>query len=136
MAEDARLKLELRLVPTDGQPPNAALFDDLIRLIRQGIVTAPIGVPQVNTSGEFHTPPDNSQNNLEAKVKHRIEQASADSRVAFEKRKELASQPDREAKLAAEALEAAQRVVSAVQRAMIRGIAVQLPDENQHSDGS
>jgi hypothetical protein len=133
MAEDAKLKLELQLVPTEGEP-NAALFDDLIRLIRQGIVTAPKDVTQVNISGEFHTPLDNSQNDLEAKIKHRIEQASADSRAEVEKRAAIAAQPDGEVKLAAEALEAAQGVVSAVQRAIIRGVAVQVPDVNPKSD--
>jgi hypothetical protein len=136
MAEDARVKLELRFVPTDGQPPNAPLFDDLIRLIRQGIVTVPIGVPQVNVSGEYLPPTDKSQAKLETGIKHRIEQTSADSWMVFEKRKEIAAQPDGEAKLAAESLEAAQQVVSAVQRAIIRGIVVQIPEDNQHSNDS
>jgi hypothetical protein len=135
MAEDARLKLELRLVPAEGEP-NAALFDDLIRLIKQGIITAPKGVTQVNSSGEFHTPTNNSMNDLEAKIKHRIEQASADSRSIVEKRAELVAQPDGEAKLAAESLEAAQGVISAVQRAIIRGVAVHIVDENHHSNGN
>jgi hypothetical protein len=134
MVEDAKLKLELRLVPIAGEP-NAAVFDDLIRLIQQGIVTAPKDVPQVHTTGEFQLPTDNSQNDLEAKIKHSIEQASADSRAAVEKRVELAAQPDGEAKLAAESLEAAQGVVAAVQRAIIRGVVVQVPDDNQRLNG-
>jgi hypothetical protein len=131
MVEDAKLKLELRLIPAEGKP-NPALFDDLIRLIQQGIVTAPKDVPQVNTSVEFHPPTDNSQNDLEAKIKHRIEQASADSRAAFEKRAEIALRPDAEAKLATECLETAQQVVAAVQRAIIRGVTVRVA-ESEHN---
>lgn len=129
MSEDAKLKLDLRLVPAEGQP-DAALLDDLVRLIRQGIITAPPGVTLPITGGEFSKPSgdDNSQNDLEAKVKHDVEQASNASQGAVEKRAEIAAQPDGDAKLSAEALEAAQAVVAAVQRAMIRGIAVAVPE--------
>src|ERR1700722_4850685 len=125
MTEDAKLKLELRVIPTTGEP-DAAVFDDLIRLIQQGILTAPKGVTQVSNSGEFIPPADKSQSKLETVIRHRIEQTSAESRTAFEKRKEIETRPESEAKMVTESLEAAQGVVSAVQRAMIRGIAVQV----------
>jgi hypothetical protein len=122
MAADARLKLELRLIPTEGEP-NAALFDDLIRIIQRGIVTAPKDVPHVIASEEFQLPTGKSQNHLEANIKHRIEQASADSRKAVEK------QQDDEAKRADESLEVARQGVAAVQRAIIRGVVVQVFDD-------
>jgi hypothetical protein len=125
MAEDARLNLKLRLVPSRGEP-DAALFDDLVRLIKEGILIAPKDVPQVNATGDFHLPNDQSQAKLETGIRHRIDQASAASQSLVEKRKEVLAQPDGEAKLATESLEAAQGVVSAVQRAIIRGIVVQV----------
>jgi hypothetical protein len=128
MAEDAKLKLELRLVPTEGEP-NAALFDDLIRLIQQGILTAPQGITQIETSGEFLPPTDKSLGKLETGIKSRIDQNCTASQSLVEKRKEIAGQLDGEAKLATESLEAAQVVVSAVRRAIIRGIAVQVSDD-------
>ncbi len=134
MSDDAKLKLDLRLVPAEGEP-DAALLDDLIRLIRQGIVTAPKDVPQANTAGEFHPPADNSQNALETKIKHRIEQASKASEAEVAKRAEVAKQPDGEAKLAAESLEAARGVVAAVQRAIIRGVAVHVPNPEPNPAG-
>jgi hypothetical protein len=130
MTEDAKLKLDVKLVPAEGEP-DPALFDDLVRLIKQGIATAPKDVPQVITAGEFHTPPDNSQNALETKIKHRIEQASKTSEADVTKRAETAKQPDGEQKLAEESLAAAQNVVAAVQRALIRGIAIRIPEMDQ-----
>ncbi len=128
MSEDATRKLDIRLVPAEGEP-DAALLDDLVRLIKQGIVTAPKQAPQVITTGEFTAPADNSQNALETKIKHRIEQASVASEADVAKRAEMAKQPDGEAKLAEEALAAAQGVVAAVQRAIIRGVAVRVPED-------
>jgi hypothetical protein len=127
MPEDVKQKLDIRLVPAEGEP-DATLLDDLVQLIKQGIVTAPEQAPQVNTTGEFVVPPDHSQNALESKIKHRIEQASEASKVDVAKRAEIAKQPDGEQKLAEEALAAAQNVVAAVQRAIIRGIAIQVPE--------
>ncbi|HVL12720.1 MAG TPA: hypothetical protein VM529_09150 [Gemmata sp.] len=127
MAEDAKLKLDVRLVPAEGEP-DPALFDDLVRLIKQGIATAPKDVPQVTTAGEFHTPPDNSQNAIETRTKHRIEQASKASEADVTKRAETAKLPDGEQKLAEESLAAAQNVVAAVQRALIRGITIRIPE--------
>jgi hypothetical protein len=125
--EDAKQKLDIRLVPAEGEP-DAVLLDDLVRLIKQGIVTAPKDVPQVSAAGEFVAPTDNSQNALETRIKHRIEQASNASEADVAKRAEVAKQPDGEQKLAEESLVAAQNVVAAVQRAIIRGIAVNVPD--------
>ena len=127
MAEDAKLKLDVRLVPAEGEP-DPALLDDLVRLIKQGIATAPKDVPQVTTAGEFHTPPDNSQNAIETRIKHRIEQASKASEADVTKRAETAKLPDGEHKLAEESLAAAQNAVAAVQRAIIRGITIRVPE--------
>ncbi len=127
MPEDAKLQLDVRLVPAEGEP-DPALLDDLVRLIKQGIVTAPPQAPQVSTNGEFHAPPDNSQNALQAKVIKRIDEASKASEADVAKRAETAKQPDGEQKLADKSLAAAQNVVAAVQRAIIRGIAVRVPD--------
>ncbi|QJW94290.1 hypothetical protein [Frigoriglobus tundricola] len=127
MSEDAKQKLDLRLVPAEGEP-DIALLDDLVRLIKQGVVTAPKQAPQVNTTGEFAAAPDHSQNALETRIKHRIEQASNASEADVAKRAEIAKQPDGDARLAEEALAAAQNVVAAVQRAILRGIAVRVPD--------
>ncbi len=127
MSEDAKQKLGIRLVPAEGEP-DAALLDDLVRLIKQGVVTAPKQAPQVSTAGEFVAPPDNSQNALETRIKHRIEQASNASEADVAKRAAIAQPPDGEQKLAEEALAASQNVVAAVQRAIIRGVTIRVPD--------
>jgi hypothetical protein len=128
MTEDAKHKLELRLVPAEGAP-DAALFDDLVRLIKQGVATAPKQAPQVTTTGSFIAPPDNSQNALEAKICSRIDEASKASETAVAKRAEVAKQPDGDSQLANESLAAAQDVVAAVQRLLLRGIRVQVPED-------
>jgi hypothetical protein len=127
MAEDAKLKLEVRLAPAEGEP-DAALFDDLVRLIRQGAATVSPQAPPVSAAGEFVAPQDKSQAELEAKVCNRIEQASAASRADVEKRAAVAQQPDGEAKLAEQAVEAAANVVAAVHRLLHHGVAVRVPD--------
>ena len=128
MPEDAKQRLDIRLVPAEGEP-DAALLDDLVRLIKQGVLTAPKQAPQVSTAGEFTAPPGNSQNALETKIKHRIEQTSNASEAEVAKRAETAKLPDGEAKLAEESLAAAQGVVAAVQRAILRGITVRVPGD-------
>jgi hypothetical protein len=128
MPEDAKQKLDIRLVPAEGEP-DAALLDDLVRLIKQGVVTAPKDVPQVSTAGKFVAPADKSQIALETRIKHRIEQASQTSEADVKKRAEIAAQPDGEQKLAEQSLAAAQNVVAAVQRAIIRGVALHVPEE-------
>lgn len=130
MAEDATRQLELRLVPAEGAP-DAALFDDLVRLIQQGVATAPKQAPQVATTGSFIAPADKSQNALEAKVCSRIDEASKASEAAVAKRAEVAQRPDGDTQLADEALAAAQDVVAAVQRMLLRGIAVRVPEETK-----
>lgn len=127
MSEPAKLQLDVRLVPAEGKP-DAALLDDLVRLIQQGVATAPKDWQRIDSTGTFEPPPDNSQNDLEAKVRHDIEQASLASQSVIENRAETAKQPDGEVKLAEEALEAARQVVAAVQRAMIRGVGLRLPE--------
>ena len=127
MPEDATRKLDVRLVPAEGAP-DVALLDDLVRLIKQGVLTAPKQAPQVNTTGEFIVPPDNSRSVLQNKIMAHVDQASEASKADVAKRAEVARQPDGEAKLAEEALAAAQGVVAAVQRAIIRGITVRVPD--------
>lgn len=128
MPEDAKQRLDIRLVPAEGAP-NAALFDDLARLIKQGVLTAPKQAPQVSTAGEFTAPLDNSQNALEAKIKNRIAQASAASMADVAKRAETAKLSDGEAQIVEETLAAAQGVVAAVQRAILRGITVRVPED-------
>lgn len=138
MTEDVKFKLEARLVAGEIKPDavffdeherlDAALFDDLVRLIKQGVATVSPQAPPVSAAGEFVEPQDKSQNELEAKVHSRIEQASAASQADVAKRAEVARQPDGEAKLAEEAIEAAAGVVAAVQRLMHHGVAVRVPD--------
>lgn len=131
MAELANLKLQLRLTPVEGEP-DAALLDDLIRLVKQAVATPPAPVTET-PAGEFHPANDEEQKalaGLESKIKHRIEQASAESRQQVEQRAELVQQPDGEQKARDAALVAAQQVVSAVHRAMLRGVIVTTPDSS------
>ena len=128
MAELASLKLELRLVPVSGEP-DAALLDDLIRLVKQANATPPVE-PTVSPPGEFHRPTDDERKTLtglESKIKHRIEQSSAESRQQVEQRAALVQQPDGEQMAREAALLAAQQVVSAVHRAVLRGVVVNTP---------
>lgn len=130
MADEPRLKLELRVGPADS-PPDVAVLDDLVRLIRQGVTTAPKAAPQVADGPGFRQPTPDEQRDLRdltSKVEHRIEQASAASVAAVARRAEVAAQPDGAAKLADESLKAAERVVSAVGRAVLRGVAVRVAD--------
>ncbi|MDY3553979.1 hypothetical protein R5W24_003093 [Gemmata sp. JC717] len=115
-------------MPAEGAP-DPVVLDDLVKLIRQGVATAPKQAPQMSTAGEFIAPSDGSQNSLETQVRHRIEQASNASVADVAKRAETAKQPDGEAQLADEALAAAQEVVAAVQRMLLRGIVVQVPED-------
>lgn len=122
-------KLTMRLVPSEGDP-DAQVFDDLIRLVRQAVVTAPpqVGVP--TATGEFRKAEHSEQSavvEFDSKVKHRIEQASAASRPLVEARADKVAHPESESQLAEEALEAASSVITAVQRAMIRGLRVSVP---------
>ncbi len=129
MAELASLKLQLRLSPAEGEP-NAALLDDLIRLVKQAVATPPVPVTETPVA-EFHHPTDDEQNTLaglESKIKHRIEQASAESRQQVEQRAALIQQPDGDQKARDAALMAAQQVVGAVHRAMLRGVIVSTPE--------
>lgn len=129
MAELASLKLSLRLTPAEGEP-DAALLDDLIRLVKQAVATPPVPVTDP-PAGEVHPPTGEAQKalaSLESKIKHRIEQASAESRRQVEQRAALVQQPDGEQKARDMALAAAQQVVSAVHRAMLRGVIVSTPE--------
>ena len=129
MADDPDRMLEYRVVPADA-PPDHQVIDDLIRLVRQGITTASDQYPQVPDGSGLRKPCPDEQRDLtpvEAKIKHRIEQASQDSQAAVAERVKLAAQPDADQKLADEARKAAELVVSAVQRALLRGVRVQVP---------
>jgi hypothetical protein len=126
---DAKLKLSLRLAPADDRPADPVVIDDIIRLIKQAVATVPKDSPAVTAPADgFHPPTGEELRELDTKTQHRIEQASAASRAAVEQRAETAAQPDGDQKLAAEALAAAERVVSAVQRAVLRNVAVRVPD--------
>ena len=126
MPEDAKQKLDVRLVPAEGEP-DAALLDDLVRLVKQGALTAPPQAERASTAGTFIAPPERTA--LENKIISSIDQASRASEADVAKRAEVAKQPDGEAKLAEEALAAAQGVVAAVQRAVIRGVTVRVPED-------
>lgn len=129
MAELASLKLRFRLTPSEGEP-DAALLDDLIRLVKQAVATPPTAVIE-SVSGDFHPPTDDVRKalaGLDSQIKHRIEQASAESRQLVEQRAALVQQPDGEQKARDGALAAAQQVVSAVHRAMLRGVIVSTPE--------
>jgi hypothetical protein len=129
MAELASQKLQMRLTPAEGEP-DAALLDDVIRLVKQAVATPPATVSAAAT-GEFYPPTDEERKSLtglESKIKHRIEQASAESRALVTQRAELLQQPDGEQKAREAALIAAQQVVSAVHRAMLRGVVVNTPE--------
>ena len=129
MADRASLKLQFRLTPVEGEP-DAALLDDLIRLVKQAVATPPVTGIEA-PAGEFHPPTDEERKTLtglESKIKHRIEQASAASRQQVEQRAELIQQADGEQKAREAALIAAQQVVGAVHRAMLRGMIVTTPE--------
>src|SRR5262249_43264968 len=122
MANEPEIELRLRLIPAEG-PADPQVIDDLIRLIQQGVVTAPTQAPQITGDANLREPTDDEKrdlSNIVVQVKHRIEQASKDSQEAVAKRNELAKQPDGEAKLREEALLAAEQVVAAVQRAILQ----------------
>lgn len=130
MPEVAELQLDLRLVPADA-PPNPQVLDDIVRLIQQAIATLPKDAPQLVVERPLDSPAAAERtetNAAEAKIKHRIEQASRESQALVEKRAETAALPDGEQKLAEESLKAAQNVVSAIQRAILRGVAVSVPE--------
>ncbi|HET6573980.1 MAG TPA: hypothetical protein VFG68_10290 [Fimbriiglobus sp.] len=129
MTHDPDRKLELRLVPADS-PADPLVLDDLIRLIRQGLATASKEMPRVGDGPGFRPPTADERNttaDLEAKIKHRIEQ-DPDSHGSIAKRAELTSQPDHEQKLADEMRVAAEYVAAAVQSALLRGAEVRVPD--------
>ncbi len=129
MTHEPERRLDLRLVPADA-PADSQVLDDIIRLIQQGIVTAPASAPQISVGSEFRQPTPDEQNlvsEVVAPIKHRIEQASQDSQAAVEKRAALAATPGSEQQLADEARRAAEYVVAAVQRAILRGVKVQVP---------
>lgn len=127
MPTTASQKFEIRLAPKEGEP-DALVFDDVILLIQQAVVTASPQVEVPTVYGEF-VKPDATEliALLDSKIKHRIEQASTESRKLAEARAAKSSQPDSESQLAQESLDAASNVISAVQRAMIRGIHVSIP---------
>jgi hypothetical protein len=126
MSHDSAVGLLLQLTPAEGEP-DAQLLDDLILLVKQAVATFPkqADPPAVRPATDEERP---SLIGLESKIKHHIEQASAASRTLVKQRAALAQQPDADAKLAEEARQKAQQVVAAVQRAMMRGVHVRIPD--------
>jgi hypothetical protein len=128
MADEAKLKLGMRLSPANGVP-DPVILDDIIRLVRQGILTAPKQAPQIADPLEFR-PPDEGEEEvraLESRIRSRIQKASVESQAAVEKRTALAATPGSEQQLADEARRAAEYVVAAVQGAILRGVKVQVP---------
>lgn len=131
MTEPATMKLELRLAPTAGEP-NAEVLDDLVKLIRQAVATAPPDSPDASTEDGFRSPEPDEQKSLrglESRIKHRIEQAVGTSEKLIGQREAVTAQPDATAKLADEAVHAANAVVAAVQRAKLRGVIVTTPSD-------
>ena len=126
MVEPATMKLEFRLTPSAGEP-NSEVLDDLVKLVRQAVATAPPDMTEIKAEGEFRPPEgeeEKSLRGLESWIKHRIEQAAGASQKLIEQRETISSQPDGMEKLAAEATRAAETVVAAVQRGRLRGVLV------------
>jgi hypothetical protein len=139
VADEAELKLTLRLVPADDKPADPLVLDDIVRLILQAQAPLPAESPRVVPPTEGFRPAgdaDRAARGLESKIKHRIEQDSAASQAAIEERARFAQEPDGKQKLAEKSLAAAQRVVSAVQAAILRRTTVRVPDEGRSADGS
>ncbi len=132
MAEPATLKLEFRLAPSSGEP-NSEVLDDLVKLVRQAVATAPPDSSRIEADGEFRPAEgeeERSLRGLESRIKHRIEQGAGASQKLIEQHESLTHQPDGAATLTAEATRAAEAVVAAVQRARIRGVIVTVPSAN------
>jgi hypothetical protein len=129
--DGAQLKLSFRLVPADDRPADSVVLSDIVRLIQQAIATAPKDVPTVSVPDDgFREPgPDNGRSalSLKPRIESRIQQASAASQQIVEKRAQTLSQADGEQRLAEQSVAAAERVVSAVQGAIIRAVAVRVP---------
>lgn len=122
--DDAKLKLGFRLVPV-ARPADAVVLDDIVRLIRQAAATAPKQAAVVSEpAGGFREPTEDESRTLrglEAKIENRIQEASGASQSAVEKRAVTGDQPDA-------SLKAAEALVGAVQRAIIRHVTVRVPD--------
>lgn len=127
MSDEAQIQLTLRLTPADDKPADPFVFDDIVRLIRQAVATAPKQVPIVTIPSEGFRKPDGADEqrirSFETRIEHRIEQASAASQAAVEKRLEVGNDPD-------QSLEAAQQLISAVQRALLQSVVLRLPDNS------
>ena len=132
MADDAKLKLTFRLVPADDRLADPVVLDDIVRLIRQAAATAPKDTPKVTEPADgFRAPADDEGRDLrglESRIENRVQQASAASQAAVEKRAQTATQPDGQQQLAEESLLAAQQVVAAIQGARFRAVAVHVPE--------
>lgn len=131
MTHDAAQKLELRLVPADGAKPDYQVFDDIVRLIRQAHAVTSPQVARVTAAGEFRRPDGEETQEareLVSQVQHDIEQASENSQADVAKRAEVAQHPDAANQVATQARLAAEQLLSAVGRALIRGVDVHAPD--------
>ena len=128
MADNAELKLTLRLVPVDGQLADPVVLNDIILLIRQAVATAPKDAPKIAepTHGFRLTRQEEKPalQALESRIENRIQETSAKSRAAVEKRELTANQSDAKQQLAEDSLAAAANVVSAVQGALFRRVAL------------
>jgi len=130
MDDDALLKLTCCLVPADGPPGDPVVFDDIVQLINQATATAANDWPRVaEPAAGFQESCDEEKRglrSLESKIESRIQESSAAGQAAIEKRALTAIQPDGPRVLADESLEAARQVVAAVQRAILRRVAVRV----------
>jgi hypothetical protein len=130
--DSAILKLTCRLVPADDRPADPVVFDDIVRLINQAIATAAKDWPRVSEpAAGFQEPRDDEKRGLrsfESKIESRIQESSAASQAAIEKRAQTAIRSDGPRVLADESLETARQVVAAVQRAILRRVVVRVID--------
>lgn len=125
MAEPATMKLEFRLAPSSGEP-NAEVLDDLVKLVRQAVATAPPDSPEIRVDAEFR-PAEGEERNLVRIIGQIDLAAAAVSPKLIDQREATSSQPNGAEKLATEATRAAEAVVAAVQRARLRGVIVTVP---------
>ncbi len=131
MTHDPAQILELRLVPADGAKPDYQVFDDIVRLIRQAHATASPQVPRVGSGKGFRKPEGAEADEtakLVSQVQHDIEEASLKSQADVAKRAETAARPDAADALATEARTAAEQLIAAIDRALMRGVSIRPPD--------
>ena len=129
---DAELKLTFRLVVADDERADPVVLDDIVRLIQQAAATLPVHAPRLTEPKMgFQQPGENivrEIRSLESKIETRIQQSSAASQDAVESRARQAIEPNGTAILAGQARSAAERIVSIVQGAVLRRMAIRVSE--------